>query len=230
MRMRHKKHEQERLLACSPVLIRSEEKERLLADPQSFFPAPAPLHLEIGCGKGQFACKMASAHPECNFIAMERVSNVLCNAAENGMTRLNGHNPDNLRFMTANATDLCELLPPSSVERIYLNFSDPWPKAKHERRRLTAAPFLSLYRAIVVPGGLLQFKTDNEGLFDFSLSQFESMGLPLLFLARDLHRCLSDSPFVTGNQTTEYEDKFTAAGMPIHMAVVRLKDEVSHGE
>ena len=213
MRARKKKHGAERIAACSALLI--EDTARLLANPQSFFTEERPLHLEIGCGKGAFACGMAAAHPDINLIAMERVADVAVLALEKA-TRAADTRSDNLRFLIGNAENLTEWLPAHSVDCIYLNFSDPWHKARHAKRRLTYRDFLARYREILRVGGVLRFKTDNVNLFDFSLEEFAACGLRVENVTRDLH----NSPFAVGNIMTEYEKNFSEKGFPIHAATV----------
>lgn len=215
MRARKKKHGAERIAACAHLLI--EDPTVLTVNPQSPFPVERPLHLEIGCGKGNFACGMAAAHPEYNFIAMERVADVACLALEKA-ERCAADRPDNLRFLIGNAENLTEWLPPHSVDCLYLNFSDPWPKAGHKKRRLTHRLFLERYKTVLKEGGVLRFKTDNVGLFDFSLEEFAEMGLELSDLTRDLH----NSPFNEGNVMTEYECNFSEKGFPIHAVTVKF--------
>ena len=215
MRARKKKHGAERIAACAHLLI--EDPTLLTSNPQVVFPEERPLHLEIGCGKGSFACGMAAAHPDYNFIAMERVSDVACLALEKA-EREAANRPDNLRFLIGNAENLTEWLPAHSVDCLYLNFSDPWPKAGHKKRRLTHRLFLERYKTVLKEGGVLRFKTDNVGLFDFSLEEFEAMGLETLDLTRDLHA----SPLNEGNVMTEYERNFSAKGFPIHAVTVKF--------
>ena len=210
MRMRRKKHGAERIAACSELLIENG------ADVTVAFPdKEKPLCLEIGCGKGGFACGMAAAHPEINLIALERVADVACLALEKAKACAEDR-PDNLRFMIADARTLLELFPEHSIDRIYLNFSDPWPKKGYAKRRLTYADFLKTYRKILVPGGVLIQKTDNENLFDFSLEQFAAEGLRVEYMTRDLH----NSEYAEGNVMTEYEQNFSSQGMPIYSAKV----------
>ena len=210
MRMRRKKHGAERIAACSELLIENG------ADVTAAFPdKEKPLCLEIGCGKGGFACGMAAAHPEINLIALERVADVACLALEKAKACAE-ERPDNLRFMIADARTLLELFPEHSIDRIYLNFSDPWPKKGYAKRRLTYADFLKTYRKILVPGGALIQKTDNENLFDFSLEQFAAEGLRVDYMTRDLH----NSEYAEGNVMTEYEQNFSSQGMPIYSAKV----------
>lgn len=218
MRMRKKKHGAERIAACSEILI--EAPAVPARDPQSYFALPRPLHLEIGCGKGDFAVGMAAAHPDCNWIAMERVSDVACIALEKAMSERNNR-PDNLRFLIGDARCVADWFPAHSVDCLYLNFSDPWPKSGHARRRLTHANFLALYRTVLREDGLLRLKTDNEGLFEFSLEQFAQCGLTVEWLTRDLHR----SEHAQENIMTEYERNFSGKGMPIYSAWVRFGKE-----
>ncbi len=215
MRARKKKHGAERIAACAHLLI--ENPAVLAEDPQAPFPEKRTLHLEIGCGKGSFACGMAAAHPDVNFIAMERVADVACLALEKA-EREAENRPDNLRFLIGNAENLTEWLPAHSVDCLYLNFSDPWPKAGHKKRRLTHRLFLERYKTVLKEGGLLRFKTDNVGLFDFSLEEFEAMGLKTFDLTRDLH----NSPLNEGNIMTEYERAWSEKGFPIHAVTVKF--------
>ena len=213
MRARKKKHGAERIAACAEILI--EDTATLKNDPQSFFPTERPLHLEIGCGKGNFACGMAAAHGDVNFIAMERVADVACIALEKAKACADTR-PDNLRFLIGNAENLTEWLPPHSIDCLYLNFSDPWHKARHAKRRLTHRDFLARYREVLKVGGVLRFKTDNVNLFDFSLEEFAAAGLRVENVTRDLH----NSPFAEGNVMTEYEKNFSEKGFPIHAATI----------
>ena len=213
MRARKKKHGAERIAACAELLI--EDTARLKEDPQSFFSEKRPLHLEIGCGKGNFACGKAAQRADVNLIAMEVVADVMVIALEKAMER-KGERPDNLRFLIGNAENLKEYFPAHSVDCLYLNFSDPWHKARHAKRRLTHRGFLARYREILKPGGVLRFKTDNVNLFDFSLEEFEAAGLRVEDVTRDLH----NSPLNAGNIMTEYEKNFSEKGFPIHAATV----------
>ena len=215
MRMRRKKHGAERIAACSALLI--EHPELLMADPTAAFPEKKPLALEIGCGKGAFACGTAAANPDVNLIAMERVADVACLALEKA-TECADTRPDNLRFIIGNAENLPEWLPAHSLDTIYLNFSDPWPKSGYKKRRLTHRGFLEKYRELLVPGGMLKFKTDNHDLFFFSLEEFEACGLEIVWKTEDLHA----SEMAATNVMTEYEANFTAKGMPIYSAHVRF--------
>ena len=214
--MRKKKHGAERIAACADLLIA--DPTVLLDDPQAPFGTARPLCLEIGCGKGAFACGTAAAQPDINLIAMERVADVACLALERAAAERELRPGDNLRFIIGNAQNIPEWFPEHSLDRIYLNFSDPWPKSGYAKRRLTHVGFLEMYRKALKEDGLLLFKTDNVGLFDFSLEQFEAAGLELLWYTRDLH----NDPHGEGNIMTEYEQNFTAKGFTINAAAVQF--------
>ncbi|MBQ9779112.1 MAG: tRNA (guanosine(46)-N7)-methyltransferase TrmB [Clostridia bacterium] len=215
MRARKKKHGAERIAACSHLLI--EDPTVLKNDPQTHFSTKRTLALEIGFGKGSFACGVSAANPDMNLIAMERVPDVACLALEKAEREAESR-PDNLRFLIGNAENLTEWLPAHSVDCLYLNFSDPWPKAGHKKRRLTHRLFLERYQTVLKKGGILRFKTDNVGLFDFSLEEFEAMGLRTYDLTRDLH----NSPLNEGNIMTEYERAWSEKGFPIHAVPVEF--------
>lgn len=216
MRMRKKKHGAERIEACSELMIT--DLERLKQDPYYAFEAKdKPLCLEIGCGKGNFACGMAEKHPECNFIAMERVSDVCCIALEKAKACADTRE-DNLRFIIGNAENLCQWFPEHCIDTLYLNFSDPWHKKGHAKRRLTHRGFLESYRKVLKEGGRLIFKTDNTPLFDFSLEEFEACGLCVEWMTRDLH----SSERAEDNVMTEYEKNFSEKGFNICSAIVRF--------
>lgn len=217
MRMRRKKHGAERIAACASLLIEDTARLAALGTAESdIFPAAQPVHLEIGCGKGSFAVGMAAAHPDVNFIAMERVPDVACLALEKAMEAAPTRPNDNLRVLIGNAENLGEWVRPHSVSRIYLNFSDPWPKKGYAKRRLTHRHFLEMYRNLLVEHGELWLKTDNVSLFDFSLEEFMAMGLTVTFMSRDFHH----TPEASDNIMTEYETNFSSQGMPICCARV----------
>ena len=209
MRMRKKKHGAERLAACGALLL--ERPESPLADPGVLFGREGGVYLEIGCGKGGFAVGMAAAYPERNFIAMEKVSDVLVLAAERAMREAESR-PDNLRFINGDARDLAAWFAEGSLDGIYLNFSDPWPKAGHAKRRLTHRAFLTVYFSLLRAGGFLALKTDNEGLFTFTKEELAELGYPLAFVTDDLHA----SEEAATNIMTEYERNFSEQGMKIH--------------
>lgn len=217
MRMRKKKHGAERIAACADLLVTRPQVP--FADPNVCFDAPRTLALEIGCGKGNFACGMAAAHPDVNFFAMERVADCACIALEKAKAGAETRASDNLRFIIGDAgVLLAEYFEEHTFDRLYLNFSDPWPKAGHAKRRLTHRGFLELYRRILKPGGMLYFKTDNMGLFDFSLEEFEACGLRVVWQTRDLHA----TEQAADNIMTEYEANFSSKGFPIYSAWVQF--------
>ena len=180
-----------------------------------FAPLPegAPLCLEIGCGKGGFAVGMAAKYPDRCFYAMEKIPNVMIAALEKATAAADTRPSDNLRFIIANADTLEEWFAPASLDHIYLNFSDPWPKARHASRRLTHTGYLKKYFKLLKPKGILHFKTDNVGLFDFTLEEIASLGLSPSVVTRDLHA----SAYQAENVMTEYEINFSSRGFPIHM-------------
>ena len=218
MRMRRKKHGAERIAACSDLLIT--EYEKLKEDPQFSFTRKAPLHLEIGCGKGDFACGTTENLPDINLIAMERVADVACLALEKAKASAEKRG-DNLRFIIGDAKNIPEWFPEHSIDCIYLNFSDPWPKEGYKKRRLTHRGFLEMYRNVLKENGKLRLKTDNKGLFDFSLEEFKECGLTVEWFTYDLH----NSEYAEGNVMTEYERNFTAKGMSICSASVIFPKE-----
>lgn len=221
MRMRKKKHGAERIEACSELLIR--DISVLKNGFEGIFDGERPVHLEIGCGKGNFAVGMAKKYPDINFVAMERVSDVCCIALEKAMADKESRENDNLRFLIGDAKLLAENVLPHSLDCIYLNFSDPWPKAGHAKRRLTHRSFLEIYRNLLKEDGLLRFKTDNVGLFDFSLEEFAEFGAEILWQTRDLHNSEKNED----NVMTEYEKNFSEKGFSICSAWVRLPQKES---
>ena len=216
MRMRKKKHGAERIEACSELLIR--DITALKDGFDGIFDENRPVCLEIGCGKGNFAVGMAQKYPDVNFIAMERVSDVCCIALEKAMAAKNERTTDNLRFLIGDAKLLAENVLHHSLDGIYLNFSDPWPKAGHAKRRLTHRSFLEIYKNLLKEDGILRFKTDNVGLFDFSLEEFEAFGGKILWQTRDLHASEKNAD----NVMTEYEKNFSEKGFSICSAWVKL--------
>ena len=216
MRMRKKKHGDERIQACAELLIA--DPSVLKEDPAApFSDKGKKLCLEIGCGKGNFAVGTAAKDADCNLIAMERVRDVCCLALEKAMACKDSR-PDNLRFIIGDADNLEEWFPEHCLDVLYLNFSDPWPKAGHAKRRLTHRNYLAKYKKLLKEGGLLIFKTDNVGLFDFSLEEFAEFGLTVEWMTRDLH----NSERAEGNVMTEYEKNFSEKGFTINSAIVRF--------
>ena len=176
-----------------------------------------PVHIEIGMGKGQFITALAARHPEINYIGIEKYSSVLIR----GIARQEAENLPNLRFIRIDAEDLVKVFAPGEISRIYLNFSDPWPKDRHAKRRLTSGRFLKAYSSYLSPDGCVEFKTDNEDLFRFSLEQAEENGWETLYVTEDLHR----QPEASDNIMTEYEERFASAGKPIFKMIISRKEQ-----
>lgn len=174
-----------------------------------------PVYIEIGMGKGRFIMEMAKQHPDINFIGIERYSSVLLRAIEKFDTE-EYKDLKNVRFVCMDARNVAEVFAENEVSRIYLNFSDPWPKARHAKRRLTSTEFLERYEKILKPGGLLEFKTDNTPLFNFSLEQIKEAGWILRNFTYDLHH---HEEMNRDNVMTEYEEKFVAKGNPINKLI-----------
>lgn len=168
----------------------------------------APLYIEIGMGKGDFIIENARRYPDINFIGMEKYTTVLDKALKKALRE---GMPKNLIFLKDDAVRLPELFETGELDRIYLNFSDPWPKKKHEKRRLTYKSFLDTYKKILPEHGEIHFKTDNRGLFEYSLVSFSQYGMALKQVWLDLHA----SDF-EGNVMTEYEEKFSNKGQVIY--------------
>jgi tRNA (guanine-N7-)-methyltransferase len=176
-----------------------------------------PVHIEIGMGKGQFITSLAMQNPNINYIGIEKYSSVLLRAIE----KREEYEGKNLYFLRFDAESITDIFAPSEVDRIYLNFSDPWPKDRHSRRRLTSSEFLARYDQFLVKDGYVAFKTDNRDLFDFSLEQVTLSGWQLRDVTFDLHH----SEYVEGNIMTEYEERFSAMGNPIHRLVAYREKE-----
>lgn len=175
---------------------------------QEVFQSQHPLRIEIGMGKGRFLMDLASANPDINFLGIERYSSVLLRALQ----KMEQHPLQNLRFICMDAADITEIFAPGEVSLIYLNFSDPWPKDRHAKRRLTSRQFFFRYDAILARDGHVEFKTDNQDLFAFSLGEIPEAGWHLDAFTWDLHY---DPVLNAGNIMTEYEEKFSILGHPI---------------
>ncbi len=222
MRMRKKKHLDERLAECNNLLqLYSDDSNYLTAiekkeyiDTKALFGNENPVVLEIGCGKGSFACELAKRNPDINVLALEKCSNVLVIACEKGMKE----NIPNLRFLRIGAEFLEKYIAPESIDRIYLNFSCPYPKNAYENRRLTNPRFLKSYEVILKKGAEIHQKTDNVHFFEYSIEQLSCYGFKLKNISLDLH----NSDF-EGNIETEYEQKFASQGMPIHRLEAYIK-------
>lgn len=223
MRMRKKKNGASRLAACAHLLC--QKPEAPISTAMRDFHREGDIHLEVGCGKGGFACGMAKQNPDVNFYAMERVNDVLMLAAERA-EREKDERPDNLRLILGGAAELAEYFAPGSLSCIYLNFSDPWPKKGYAKRRLTHRGFLRVYFTLLREGGELRLKTDNTGLFDFTLEELEALGLSPYFVTRDFH----NTPEAEGNVMTEYETNFSSQGIAICSLRIKKQGELPPAE
>lgn len=200
------------LVAAHPEYIPNEPK-KLKGHWQERFKNSNLIQIEIGTGKGQFIVGMAKANPEINYIGIEMQLSVVSLALD----KLIAEELPNLQLLHVDGSDLTDYFAENEVDQIYLNFSDPWPKKKHEKRRLTFKTFLAIDEEILKPNGEIHFKTDNQGLFEYSLSSFSKYGMVIEQVWLDLHQ--SD---YQGNIMTEYEEKFSNKGQPIYRVEARF--------
>ena len=198
------------VIAAHPLCFLEEDPQSPAGRWAEIFGSDHPIHIEVGMGKGQFITTLAMQNPAVNYIGIEKYSSVLVRALE----KLDAMEtpPSNIRLILMDAGNICSMFARHEVSRIYLNFSDPWPKDRHAKRRLTSQQFLKRYDQILVPDGQLEFKTDNQDLFRFSLEQAEPAGWKRIASTWDLHH---DEILNAGNIMTEYEQKFSAQGNPI---------------
>lgn len=201
MRLRHIRGAED-AIAASPYVIQQPAEYRGRFCER--FGNDHPIEIEVGMGKGKFIMELAAAHPEINYIGIERYSSVLLRALQK---RAESELP-NIYFMCIDAKELSEIFAPGEVNRIYLNFSDPWPKDRHAKRRLTSPDFMKVYDQILKKDGHVEFKTDNQGLFAYSLEAIPDAGWRIDAFTYDLHH----SEMAEGNVMTEYETKFSEMG------------------
>ena len=184
---------------------------------KGFFGNDNPIRIEIGMGKGQFIESLAAKNPDINYIGIERYDTVILKAIKKREAfEKEGADLSNLTFISIDARLLADVFAPGEVDRIYLNFSDPWPKDRQANRRLTSPVFMKIYREFLKPDGQLEFKTDNMNLFDYSLESVPASGWRLTQVTRNLHH---DASMNEGNIMTEYEEKFSAKGNPIYKLI-----------
>lgn len=221
--MRRKSRLDERITECGEHLLITEgcdfykkpEQEKYdIIDLKKVFGNDNPVMLEIGCGKGGFAFKIAEKYPEINFIAVEKISNVIIEACE----KADREKPKNLRFMNVAAENLLYYLGEHSISVIFLNFSCPYPKYTYRNRRLTYFRYLDIYKKLLIKGGEIRFKTDNRDFFEFSLQSLSENGFILKNISLDLH-----AGDLTDNIETEYEKMFVAEGKPIYKLEAYLR-------
>lgn len=208
MRLRRKPWIEEAIKDYTDILY-LEEPTRLKGKWNTLFPnSENPIHVEFGTGKGQFISRMASIHPDVNYVGMEVQEGVIYYAAKK--TAEMEPPVTNVRLILGDVEHIQDIFAEGEVSVIYLNFSDPWPKARHAKRRLTYRSFLKKYEWLLKVGGEIRFKTDNKDLFDFSLAELKEMGWKISFMTYDLH-----SAPVEGDVETEYEEKFSRKGNPV---------------
>ena len=210
-----------RLRNVPDAFDRLELSENYIQDPKShkgqwkeYFGNDHPIHMEIGSGKGRFITTLAQQNPHINYIALEKFPTVLLKL----IRKIPEGGLKNLAVISTDAELLEEIFVPGEVEKLYLNFSDPWPKKRHAKRRLTSSIFLALYKKIFKNGSVLEFKTDNRGLFDFSLEELKKAHYTLQNVTFDLY----NSELLEGNIATEYEERFRSIGTPINKLVATI--------
>ena len=208
MRLRKKPHTDEKLQNFSDFVTRG--------DVQPIKKDSRELYVELGTGKGDFITQIAERNPQINFVGLEVEATCVLAAAR----KVREKNLSNVRLIVFDVENITEIFSEHEVDRLYINFCDPWPKKRHSKRRLTHERFLELYKKILRRGGEIFFKTDNRPLFDFSLEQFALAGFEVFDVTNDLHA--NEPP---ENIRTEYENKFSAAGVPINFCVVKFPDE-----
>lgn len=208
MRLRNNPQSLEQLKASKYVIKAFNNK---------YFTNKRETHLEIGCGKGDFVIGMAQKYPKINFIAIEKYATVL----EKAVNKVEQVGLENVLFINADALHLLDIFNENSIDCIYLNFSDPWPKKRHYKRRLTYHSFLEIYEKILKDDGLLKQKTDNKSLFESSLMSFNEYGCKFEWISVDLH----NSDYSKDNVESEYERKFSQDGSPIYAINIKFKGE-----
>lgn len=210
MRLRKKPWIAEALTGFSNIVLQDPDED-LKGKWRDLFESRLPLHVELGTGKGKFIAGMAEQQERINFVGIEAQKDVLYYAAQKAQQK----ELANVRLLVFDVNNILTIFAPGEIDRLYINFCDPWPKNRHAKRRLTHIGFLEKYRTILKPGGQLWFKTDNLPLFEFSLEQFAEFGLKPENITYDLH----NSGFI-GNVMTEYETKFSSLGQPIYRCEV----------
>mgnify|MGYP000996456536 FL=1 len=205
--MRKKKNGAARLEECGQLLVK--KPEALKGIWKETFGNENPVHIEIGCGKGGFITRLAKENPDISYVAIEKLIDVLVLAAE----KAKKEGLENVRFILGDASLLESMFAEGEIERIYINFCDPWHKKRHEKRRLTYRTYLELYKKLLKNNGWIYFKTDNKKLFEYSLNSFCENGFMLKNITLDLH-----NSEIKGNIMTEYEKLFSEKGNPIYRA------------
>lgn len=213
VRLRHKPWALEYINEHPDVIIPNPEEFK--GNWKAVFGNDNPVHIEVGTGKGQFILGMAKQNPTINYIGIELFDSVIVCALER---IVESEKPANLRLLKVNGDKLQQYFAKGDVARVYLNFSDPWPKTRHAKRRLTHEGFLKLYESVLIDNGEIHFKTDNRGLFEYSLISMNEYGMALNYVSLDLHANMPED-----NIMTEYEQKFSAKGQPIYRLESQFK-------
>lgn len=212
MRQRKLKDLDERMAKVDHWIVDKPEEQK--GNWKEYFGNDKDIYLEIGCGKGQFVNKHAMVSPHNNYLALEGQESVIVRA----MDKAEENQLENLGFLSVYMLDICDYFADGELTGIYLNFSDPWPKARHAKRRLTHRNFLSKYATVVKPGGFIEIKTDNDGLYDFTIEEIKDLNMEILEETTNLHEtCFESKKFMT-----EYEEKFSGRGKNINYVKVRV--------
>ncbi|MFC0473208.1 tRNA (guanosine(46)-N7)-methyltransferase TrmB [Halalkalibacter kiskunsagensis] len=212
MRLRNKPRAKEELSQNPDIII--QDPKQCKGKWNEIFGNDNPIYVEVGTGKGQFLMGMSMLHPDVNFIGIEKYESVLITA----MNRAKESSQTNVKFLNEDVANILEFFALGEIHRFFINFTDPWPKNRHEKRRLTYKGFLTLYEQLLIKGGEIHLKTDNQGLFEYSLESFSGYGMSLQNVSLDLH-----SSNMEGNVMTEYEQKFSRKGMRIYRCEARFK-------
>ncbi|WP_100373811.1 tRNA (guanosine(46)-N7)-methyltransferase TrmB [Bacillus sp. FJAT-45037] len=214
MRLRHKPWATEEMEKYPSIVIQ---------DPQQYknkwnqlFGNDNPIYVEVGTGKGRFLTGMGEQHPDINFIGIEKYDSVIISAME----RVRDSEQTNVKFLNEDVDGLLDFFGEGEIDRLFINFTDPWPKNRHAKRRLTHENFLTLYQNVLKKDGEIHFKTDNQALFEYSLHSMSTYGMSLQNVSLDLHRSSFE-----GNIMTEYEEKFSKKGMRIYRLEARYKEQ-----
>lgn len=210
MRLRNVTGSREVIAACSYVIHNPQECRGKWHE---VFGNDCPIRIEIGMGKGRFIMDLARQNPDVNYVGIEKYSSVLIR----GIQKMETDPLSNLYFIRMEAEEITSVFAEGEVDRIYLNFSDPWPKDRHAKRRLPSREFLRRYDEILIPDGVIEFKTDNHDLFRFALEELEPAGWKILQMTEDLH---NNAQMMEGNVMTEYEERFSSKGNPIYKYVI----------
>ncbi|WMJ78413.1 MULTISPECIES: tRNA (guanosine(46)-N7)-methyltransferase TrmB [unclassified Sedimentibacter] len=214
MRLRYVPGQYQYLKDCERVITEPESAGHKLNE---VFKNDYPIHVELGCGKGGFLRKTALKNPHVNFFGFEKSVKVAYRCAK----AVFENDPPNYYIVYSNGDILKDVFKPKTIERIYLNFSDPWPKPSHYKRRLTHKSFLDVYKLVLTDSGEIHMKTDNNDLFEYSVEQFKENGWGFLMITRDLH----GSSYLEDNVMTEYEERFINEGKKINKLIVRKTNE-----